>query len=170
MSTINKKAFTLIELLVVVLIIGILAAIALPQYQKSVEKARAAEALSIMKTIKQAEEMYYLIYSEYTMDFNKLDISIPGNNVSSSQIDGKYFAYVLVNKSAANKFDNVYLDAYRINSSYGYWFDYIFDKSNYQGYLKGGKLYCSAREAKDVAICEMLGTYYTGTSEKRYEL
>jgi prepilin-type N-terminal cleavage/methylation domain-containing protein len=51
----NRKGFTLIELLVVIFIIGILAAIALSQYQKAVEKSHAAEALSVMKTIKQAE-------------------------------------------------------------------------------------------------------------------
>ena len=47
----NKKGFTLIELLVVVLIIGILAAIALPQYFKAVEKSRSTEALSIMGSL-----------------------------------------------------------------------------------------------------------------------
>ena len=56
----NKKAFTLIELLVVVLIIGILAAIALPQYQKAVEKSRIAEAFTNMATIKRAMDIYIM--------------------------------------------------------------------------------------------------------------
>ena len=56
----NKKGFTLIELLVVVLIIGILAAIALPQYKNAVEKSKASEALIILKNLKEQEALCLL--------------------------------------------------------------------------------------------------------------
>lgn len=72
----NKKGFTLIELLVVVLIIGILAAIALPQYFKAVEKSRATEALSIMGSLAAAMERARLVSTDntYPADVGSLDI------------------------------------------------------------------------------------------------
>jgi len=78
----TKKGFTLIELLVVVLIIGILAAIAVPQYKKAVAKARFTQLLVAVNTIWSAQQRYMLANGERSLDLSALDISIGGGTVS----------------------------------------------------------------------------------------
>ncbi len=78
----KKRGFTLIEMLVVVLIIGILAAIALPQYQKAVVKSRVAEGLANLRTLGKAVELCQMEHGssgKYTDDcakFSNLSISL----------------------------------------------------------------------------------------------
>ncbi|WP_428898143.1 prepilin-type N-terminal cleavage/methylation domain-containing protein [Parelusimicrobium proximum] len=91
--------FTLIELLVVVLIIAILAAVALPQYTRAVERSRVSEALITLKAAGDAVQRYYLQNDEYTGDFDNLDISFPGYTYSDgalnrTRLTGKYFSLI----------------------------------------------------------------------------
>ncbi len=90
------KGFTLIELLVVVLIIGILAAVAIPQYQKTVEKSRATQALSIIKTLHQAQQVHFLANGKYASSFDELDIELPWTG------DDKWASITSVTDSRSN--------------------------------------------------------------------
>ena len=70
--------FTLIELLVVVLIIGILAAMALPQYFKAVERSRMTEAVTLMDSIVKSQRRKFMQTNRYADDFRGLDVSPKG--------------------------------------------------------------------------------------------
>ena len=87
-----KQAFTLIELLVVVLIIGILAAIALPQYQVAVDKTRYTTLMLLVRSLHDAQEMYYLVNGQYAANFEELgtDILPEGFSLSENKITASY--------------------------------------------------------------------------------
>ena len=70
--------FTLIELLVVVLIIGILAAMALPQYFKAVERSRMAEAVTLMDSVAKAQRRKFMQTNRYARRFEGLDVAPKG--------------------------------------------------------------------------------------------
>nr|QGT50891.1 hypothetical protein Elusimicrob2101_1540 [uncultured Elusimicrobia bacterium] len=76
----NKKGFTLLELLVVVLIIGILAAVALPQYQVAVKKSKLVSLMPLLRAISDAEDRFYLANGYYSY-IGDLDVSIPQNYI-----------------------------------------------------------------------------------------
>ena len=85
------KGFTLMELLIVVIIIGILAALAIPQYTKTIERAHWAEAIDNLGQIRSAEIRYFAERDAYTSNFGGLDITDPNT------IPGARYSYELTN-------------------------------------------------------------------------
>lgn len=81
--------FTLLELLVVVLIIGILAAIAYPQYEIAIMKSKMNTALPLMRAIKEANERYYMNNGKYTDDLGLLDVDLPKADRFSNEVAGQ---------------------------------------------------------------------------------
>ena len=73
----RTDGFTLIELLVVVLIIGVLSAIALPQYPKTVAKSRAAQLYTAINGLNKAVQSYFLANGSWPENFDGLDLDFP---------------------------------------------------------------------------------------------
>lgn len=96
-STGRLDGFTLIELLVVVLIIGILAAVALPQYQKAVLRSRYAQTQILARNVYDALQRYYMANGDYPPNLAELDIQLPGtfgdnhNHVVFGRYHCRYF-------------------------------------------------------------------------------
>ncbi len=151
------KGFTLIELLVVVLIIGILAAVAVPQYQVAVEKSRMAEALVILK---KAQQTRVLDYFEKGGEDASAAIDIMEFSGGTWDENGEYYC----TKNFVYDFgDATGARAYRTNSipddcsslsgspSYELWMSSPFDGEDWQD-----SNLCSANDDLGYKICQSL--------------
>ena len=149
------SGFTLIELLVVVLIIGILAAIALPQYEKTVERARAAEAMQMVASIARANEVYKLANGSYTTDISLLDIQVPGTDTTYNgwpRKETKLFQYGV--KTDGTGYDSAIAVGTRLPFATEYAILALSD----------GRLLCHYYNAKNKEFCRSLGSGKTYNS------
>jgi len=74
----NKNGFTIVETIVVVVIVGVLAALTIPNYTFIFEKTKSAEGLQILEAIRKAQwNYYYENGNTFTGDLDDLDVSIP---------------------------------------------------------------------------------------------
>ena len=95
-AVIKQKGFTLIELMIVVAIIGVLAAIALPQYNKYVARTQVAEAFALLGPVKQALTLYHQETGDFPDDPDTMNRHDALGIAKWTELGGDYVRHIIV--------------------------------------------------------------------------
>jgi len=101
----NESGFTLVELMIVIVIVGILAAVAVPIYQSNIDKAKMTECDAALGTIRTGLRVYYAENSVYpTAAAGTAVTDVTGLGVSTADLTGRYFTADLYTVESADTF------------------------------------------------------------------
>ncbi len=113
----SRKGFTLIELMIVVVIIGILAALAIPRFMQATVKSRQSEAKGILKQIYTMERTFRQETGAYSVDLNAIGVELPDAQVREYEyavvLDGTGFTAT----ATANLDDDATVDTWTIDDA-----------------------------------------------------
>ena len=143
------QGFTLIELLVVVLVIGVLAAVALPQYQKAVLKSRYTTVMPVAKKLADSNEIYYMEHGEYALHPGELDVTAADAENTTVSLN-----------PSQQKEDYNYVVASRTDFPSARYIVYQKHSSNFPGHV-----HCEASDEQAEWLCEkgLGGTFIEGS-------
>lgn len=111
----NRKGFTLIELMIVVVIIGILAALAIPRFMQATVKSRQSEAKGILKQIYTMERTFRQETGAYSVDLNGIGVEVPATAIYAYAVvlNGTGFTAT----ATANLDDDATIDTWTIDDT-----------------------------------------------------
>ena len=164
----QQKGFTLVEVLTVVLIIGVLASIALPMYTRTIERSRATEAMSAIKSLNDSIYAYFTERETCPVHFSQLVATVPGEVTPGDEdtpetVSTKFFQFTMSGATVrVPGTDCNGVLATRINGGGANGYNY----SIWHPYRRGNSgeslsLECGGENISDksIAVCEALGLY-----------